>query len=317
MLEKIAAAITASGTVAILPHVSADGDALGSSFALALALSGIGKNAVVLLEEKVPLLYRFLPGINYAMIYEGSDMRYDIAVALDCGDIGRLGSRKQVLENAAATANIDHHTTNTGFAMLNYVDETASSTGEIIFILLRLMECKLDKNIATSLYTAISTDTGGFRYSNTTAQTHKVVADLLSLGVDAAEISRQVFDITSYEKVKLTGAAIQSLELFAEGRIAVMTLDNETIMNAGAAEEDSNGIINIARNIRGVEVAAMLRQLDNGEIRVNLRSNTYVDVSAVAERYSGGGHKRAAGFTAIGDPEQVKAGLIEELQKVL
>lgn len=317
MLEKIASAITASETVAILPHVSADGDALGSSLALALALSDRGKSISVLLEEKVPLIYAFLPGLNYATVYEACDMRYDMVLALDCGDIGRLGSRKQVFESATATANIDHHTTNTRFAMLNYVDDTASSTGEIIFALLGLMGCKLDQNIAASLYTAIATDTGGFRYSNTTAQTHKTVAVLLSLGVDAAAISRQVFDITSYEKVKLTGAAIQSLELVAEGRIAVMTLSNEAIRNTGAAEEDSDGIINIARNIRGVEVAAMLRQLDNGDIKVNLRSNTYVDVSAVAERYSGGGHKRAAGFTVIGNPEQVKAELLEDLQRVL
>lgn len=317
MLDKIADTIIASDTIAILPHVAADGDAIGSSFALALVLSCMGKKADVLLEEEVPLIYDFLPGINLSKVYVKSDTHYDLALALDCGDIGRLGSRKEVFDIAGHTVNIDHHTTNTRFAMQNYVNIASSSTGEIIYILLGKMDRKPDPDTAINLYVAISTDTGGFRYSNTTAETHLIASELVSQGVDVAEISRIVFDTTSYEKVKLTGAAIQSLELIEEGRVAVMALTNETIRNTGVREDDSDGIINIARNIRGVEVAAMLRQLDSGEIRVNLRSNTYVDVSAVAGRYSGGGHKRASGFTTTGDLEQVKIGLLNDLRKVL
>lgn len=317
MLDKIADTIMESDTIAILPHVFADGDALGSSFALALALSEMGKKAEVLLEEKVPLLYDFLPGRNLSFIYEKSEEQYDLALALDCGDMERLGGRKEVFVNASRTANIDHHNTNTGFAMLNHVDTTSSSTGEIIFSLLDRIGHKSGADVAVNLYVAISTDTGGFRYSNTTPGTHIIASKLISQGVDVAEISRIVFDTTSYEKVKLTGTAIHSLELIENGRIAVMTLTNEMISKTGAREEESEGIINIGRNIRGVEVAAMLREMGNGEIKVNLRSNLYVDVSAVAGRFSGGGHKRAAGFTTTGDIMRVKDALLDELRKEL
>lgn len=317
MLDRIADTIIASDTIAILPHVASDGDALGSSFALALVLSGMGKKVDVLLEEDVPLLYSFLPGKNLSKVHVKSDMHYALALALDCGDIERLGSRRDVFDSADHTVNIDHHNTNTKFAMQNYVDKASSSTGEIIYMLLGEMGQKPDTDVAVNLYIALSTDTGGFRYSNTSARTHLIASQLISQGVNVAEISRIVFDTASYEKVKLTGAAIQSIELVEDGRIAVMTLANETIRNTGAREEDSDGIINIARNIRGVEVAVMLRQLDSGEIKVNLRSNKYVDVSAVAGRYSGGGHKRAAGFTTAGDLEQIKTGLLEDFQKEL
>jgi len=317
MLDQIAATIMASDAIVILPHVFADGDALGSSFALALALTAMGKNADVLLEEKVPLLYDFLPGRHLSSICTKSEKQYDLALALDCGDMERLGGRKEVFDSAIRTANIDHHNTNTGFAMLNHVDTTSSSTGEIIFTLLGLMGHKAEADVAVNLYVAISTDTGGFRYSNTTPRTHMIASELVGQGLDVAELSRIVFDTASYEKVKLTGMAIQSLELIEDGRIAVMTLTNEMIGKTGAMEEDSDGIINIARNIRGVEAAVMLRELDNGEIKANLRSNKYVDVSAVAGRFSGGGHKRAAGFTTSGDILLVKAALLDELRKEL
>lgn len=317
MLDKIAETVIASDKIAILPHIAADGDALGSSFALALVLSGMGKKVDVLLEEEVSSIYGFLPGKSLSKVYSEGSIHYDLALALDSGDSERLGSRKEVFENANHTANIDHHNTNTKFAMQNYIDKAASSTGEIIYILLGKMGQKIDKDVAINLYVALSTDTGGFRYSNTSARTHLIASELISLGVDVAEISRIVFDTSSYEKVKLTGAAIQSIELVEEGRVAVMALTNETIRNTGAREDESDGIINIARNIRGVEVAIMLRQLDSGEIKVNLRSNNYVDVSAVASIYSGGGHKRAAGFTTTGDLEQLRTGLIQDIREEL
>ena len=317
MLDKIADTIMASDTIAILPHVFADGDALGSSFALALALAAMGKKADVLLEEEVPLLYDFLPGRHLSNIHVKSQKQYDLALALDCGDMERLGRRKEVFDRANRTVNIDHHNTNNGFAIQNHVDTASSSTGEIIFVLLGQMGHRTSPDIAVNLYVAISTDTGGFRYSNTTPLTHKIVSELISQGVEVAELSRTIFDTASYEKVKLTGAAIQSLALVENSRIAVMTLTNEMISSTGAREEDSEGIINIARNIRGVEAAVMLRELNNGDIKVNLRSNKYVDVSVIAGRYSGGGHKRAAGFTTTGDLTRVKVGLLDELRKEL
>ncbi|HEX2944584.1 MAG TPA: bifunctional oligoribonuclease/PAP phosphatase NrnA [Clostridia bacterium] len=331
MLDRIAEEIKASRCVAIIPHVTADGDALGSSFALALVLTGMGKKADVLLEESVPLVYRFLPGAEFSYVYaaepadveesngmrESGEKRYDLVMALDCGDIERLGSRRKVFDSCIKTVNIDHHQTNTGFARLNHTNTASSATGEIIYELTGALGLKPGKDAATSLYAAIATDTGGFRYSNTTPRTHEIAAELIKLGVDVADVSQRVFDITSYGKVKLMGAAIRNLELFEDGKLAIMAVTNEMIKNSAAREEDSDGIINVARNIRGVEAAAMLRQLDNGEIKVNLRSNNYIDVAVIASRHKGGGHKRAAGFTETGVLERVKENVINDLKDAL
>lgn len=317
MLNQIAMDIVASEHIALLPHISADGDALGSSFALALALSCMGKNVSVLLEEEIPYIYGFLPGNDLAVVYGKMTLHYDTVVAIDCGDAGRLGVRKEVFDSAKMTDNIDHHPTNTAFAVHNYLDTSSSATGEIVYRLLEILGQKIGKDIATCLYVAIATDTGCFRYSNTTPVTHMITAELIKTGVDVADVSQKVFDSTSYEKVKLTAEAIHSLELFENGKVAVMTMPNDLIRKTGAREEDCDGIINTARNIRGVEVAAMLRQSDHGDIKVNLRSNSFVDVSAIARKYTGGGHKRAAGFTTQGALDKTKKNLLKDIREVL
>jgi len=318
MLKKIAEAMAEAGSIAILPHMAADGDAIGSSLALAIGLSEAGKEVSVFLEEKVPHIYDFLPGLEMARVYDGVETKYDLAVALDCGDIERLGSRKPVFGKAAVTVNIDHHATNTGFAMLDYVDTSCAAVGEIIYELFGQMGADPGKDAAICLYTAIASDTGGFRYSNKTSRTHTIASELLEKGIDVADISRRIFDTVSPGKVRLIGEAVNSLELFEDGRIAVMSVSYEAMRRSGAADEDTDGIINIARNISGVEAAAMIREMENGDIRVNLRSNSYVDVSAVASKYSGGGHMRAAGFTARNsDLETVREMLLEDLRGML
>jgi phosphoesterase RecJ-like protein len=318
MLEKIANLIKSADKIAIVPHIAADGDAIGSSLALAIELTAMGKDASVLLEERIPQLYEFLPGTDLAHVYPEGEKAFDLVIALDCGDMERLGRRKGIFENASVTVNIDHHQTNQGFAAYDLVDPMSAATGEIIYRLFEAMGTDPGKEAATCLYTAISTDTGSFRYSNTVPMTHLICAELLKKGIDVADISKRVFDTMSYGKVRLTGEAINSLELCFGGKAAVMTLTEEAIRRSGAAEEDSDGIINTARNIRGVEVAAMLRQLPNGDIKVNLRSNYTADVSQLAARHSGGGHKRAAGFTVCGgDIEKVKEMLLKDLEGML
>ena len=316
-INKIADAIAAAEHIAILPHVAADGDALGSTLALALALNEAGKKVSVFLEEDIPYIYSFLPGSRLAAVYKEMVGHYDIVVAVDCGDIGRLGKRKEIFDSTSVTANIDHHPTNTGFAVHNFLDTSASASAEIIYKLLKILGIKTGLEIATCLYVGIVTDTGCFRYSNTTPLTHMIAAELIQAGVLVADVSEKVLDSSSYEKVKLTGEAIHTLELFENGKIAMMTVPNEMIRKTGAKEEDFDGIINTARNIRGVEVAAMLREWDIGDIKVNLRSNSTFDVAAIASIYSGGGHKKAAGYTISGSLEQAKNNLLEDLRKAL
>ena len=318
MLTKIADLLKGTQKAAILPHIAADGDALGSSLALAIELTALGKEVSVILEESIPQIYEFLPGIELAQVYPEGEKDYDLVIALDCGDIERLGARRKIFDNARVTVNMDHHRTNKGFAHIDLVDLMSAATGEIIYRLLVKMGVDPGKDAAICLYTAISTDTGSFRYSNTSPMTHRICAELLEKDIDIADISKRVFDTASYGKVRLTGEAIDSLELYFDGKAAVMTLTEEAIKRSGAAEEDSDGIINIARNIRGVEVAAMLRQMGNGDIKVNLRSNNYADVASLAAKHSGGGHKRAAGFTASGaELREVKKKLLDDIKEML
>lgn len=314
MDKKIIKLIEGAGSVAIFPHVSADGDAIGSSLALGLALIKSGKKAVVYIEEKIPEIYTFLPGIELACFYDEKFEDMDLNMALDTGDVDRLASRKDAFFKAPCTINIDHHITNTKFGHLNYVDWASASTGEIIYNLLCGLKLEIDKDIATCLYTAIATDTGGFKYQNTTADTHKITAKLLEAGIDVGDLSQRIFDNTTFEKLKLTEKAIGLLELHENKKLAVVALSLEDIRSAGAKDEDCDGIVNIGRSIEGVEVSLLIKEKGKNEVRVNLRSKVSVDVSEIAAKFGGGGHKRAAGCTVSGTVQEVKAQLIEEVK---
>jgi len=317
LLDEIVSVLKRAGTIAILPHVMADGDALGSSVALAMALDRLKKKVAVYLEEDVPHIYGFLEGLHLTGIYAGNPGYFDVAVALDAGDLERLGGRAEVFRNAGTTVNIDHHNTNSEFAFFNLVRTSSAAVGEIIYQMVKMMGLEIDRNMAECLYVAISTDTGGFRFSNTTALTHRIASDLINSGIDIAEISRRIFDTVPLRKVKLMGEAIKSLELFENGSIAVLTVTDDMMERSGAKEEDCDGIVNIGRNIECVEVAAMFREKKNGSIKVNLRSKCCVDVAEIAWLYKGGGHKRAAGCTVEGDIGEIKKQVLEDIRKAL
>lgn len=326
--NEIPSVLRGKDKISILPHVSVDGDGLGSSLALALALGKLGKKVRIYLEEKVPLLFEFLPGLNLIEVYDKNseainedtqeDKLYsEVTVAIDTGDEGRLGNRLEIFKGSEVTINIDHHATNSMFAQYNHVQINSSSVGELIYELIKELDIEIDMDISACLYVAILTDTGGFRYSNTTSKTHLIVSDLINKGIDISDISKRIFSTNSYEKIKLMGLAISAIELFENGKIAITTITDDIIKTSGSKDDDSEGLVDIGRSIRGVEVSALLRELDDGIIKVNLRSNTYVDVSEIAAGFSGGGHKRAAGCKISGRSEDVKQKLIDEIRTKL
>lgn len=317
ILDKIISQIKQSSNIAILPHVSADGDSIGSSTALALAIEKMGGKAVVYLEEEVPYTLSFVPGKHFTKVYDGTSDDHDLAIALDTGDLDRLGKRVEIFKKCAQTVNIDHHPTNTMFAGENYVHTGAAAVSEIIYQMIKIAGLDLDKDIATSLYVALVTDTGGFRYSNTTCITHQIAGDLINNGADVAFVSQQVFENSSLGKIRLTGKAIESLEVLEGGKLSVVAVTDEMLRECGAKEEDCEGIVNIGRSVRGVEVSVMLRYKDEGLVKVNLRSKEYLDVSAIAAKFTGGGHKRAAGCTVKGTLDQVKDDIIREIRTAL
>lgn len=316
-IETIIQEISKAHKIAIMPHISVDGDGLGSSLALAKALTKVGKSADIFIEDEIPGIYSFLPGTSEIKRYVYSNYKYDLTIALDSGDIQRLGNRVDIFKDSQVTINIDHHITNTGFAEYNLVDANASSTGEMMFRLITMMNIAIDRDMAQCIYTAIAADTGGFRYSNTTPYTHEAASHLLGYDIDVADISRRIFETSSFERVKLTGIAIQAIQLHHDGKVALVIIDKQMIKNAGARDEDCEGIVNVGRSIKGVEVSVVLRQINDNDVKVNFRSNEYADVASISRMYGGGGHKRAAGCITKGPLLKLKDNLLEDLKDIL
>jgi len=296
-MNEIVEQIQKASKIAILPHVDPDGDCLGSSFAVSLALQKTGKKVQVILENDRPEMFHFLPGsyINYEAAEANDD--YDTVICLDSGDLKRLGKRYVIFEKGSVTVNIDHHATNTRYAQYNYVDVNAAATGEIVYQFIHQLRIPICHDIATNLYVAISTDTGGFKYSNTTAKTHAVIAELMETGIPIADINRKIFDTMSLVKLKLTAAAIERIQFYHEGLICVIVLPNDLLCDLGVTEDDTEGLTGLAKSVQGVEVGVLIKEKEPGVIKVSFRSNEYIDVANIAASLGGGGHKRASGCT--------------------
>lgn len=311
-LQAIADYLKNRESVVVLPHINADGDALGASLALALALKALGRQADVVIEEEVPSTLDFLPGQDLIVRNPGDS--YDAAISIDNGDIARLGNRQKLYQDAKIRLSIDHHATNHVEADVSYVDVKASATGEIIYDLITgYLGAPLTKDIALCLYTALITDTGGFRFTNTTARTLEIGADLLKTGIDFTNAVKKVFDTISFAKLYLMKQTMNSLRLLLNGALAVSHLRFEDLSHFNAKSDDSEGLVNIGRNLEGVEVSLFLREEKPGNFKGSLRSNEYVDVSGIAEKFGGGGHRRAAGFNIDGELEVVTKAVVDEI----
>ena len=271
-LLKVAEQLLKARDIVILPHLNADGD--------------------------------FLPGVT--LIKEHLQKQYDVALNIDNGDIGRLGTREHYYHHARIKLSIDHHTTNSVAGDYTYVDTNASATGEIIYdFILNYLKGSLNKDMALCLYTAIVTDTGGFRYTNTTPRTLEIGAELLRFGIDFYYVNKKVFDIISKTKLALIKQTVNSMRVLEDGKFAVSYLTYEDLHNLFAKGDDFEGLVNYGRNLEGVEVSAFLREEPKGHFKASLRSNDYVDVACIAARFNGGGHIRAAGFNIDGELEEV------------
>lgn len=316
MKDELLNLLKKANNVAIFPHISPDGDCFGACTAFYRIAKKLGKNATVYIEENsISETFAFLfdeVNVCCGECGENEIKKYDLAVALDCGDIERLGSRRNIFCSSTITVNLDHHITNTKFAMYNFVLENASSTCEILYDFIKNSDLEIDKQTAQSLYTGICTDTGGFRYSNTAPKVHRAAADLITFGLDVASISRRIFEMVSMQRLRLQALAILSLELYDDGRLAVITIDEKMINEANAAEEDSEGFVNIARSVKGVECAIALRQTHDGKVKASLRSNGIVDVSLFAGKYGGGGHAKASGFIIEANIRDIKSSIVED-----
>ncbi|WP_349687898.1 bifunctional oligoribonuclease/PAP phosphatase NrnA [Acidaminococcus sp. DS4831] len=297
-------------SLVLVSHVGPDGDTLGSTLGLARALKLAGKRVRLLVDDILPAVYQFLPGLEaYEQPKAGEKIPCDLTVVVDASSKDRMGEAEKCL--SAPILNIDHHVSNTRYADYLLLDEKAAATGEIMYLMLEANRVPVDQELATDLYTAIVTDCGYFKYANTTPRCLRVAADLLERGVRPDEISDQL-ELKARNSVELLAKVLPSLHFYAGGRIATLevpfALYDKTI--------STESFIYHPRYIAGVDVAVLFKQVEPKSTRVSMRSKQ-VDVSKVAVAFNGGGHPKAAGCT-IGLPlEEAKKALLEALEKAL
>lgn len=281
--------------VGIISHKSPDGDNLGSLEAMWGFLKGMNKKVVYVSNDDVPADFIFLLSTKERVDIDNIDEPLPLLIVLDSSDAHRLGSEGEVLfQKAAYTVNIDHHKSNDGYADLNCVMPKATSTGEVLFRVFKAMDIKLTPDMATGLYTAMSTDTGSFQYDSVNGDTHRIIAALYDAGCDHNIVVRSVYQSMSKEKLALHARVLSNLKFMADGKVALAICRLEDMESTGAAKDATEGIVEQARNIDGVEMAIFLKEKAD-EVKLSFRSKSYLDCTEFAAAFGGGGHIRAAG----------------------
>ncbi len=313
-MKKIIQQLKSSSRVLLASHANPDGDAIGSLLATGVALEKVGCEVVLFNESAIPAVYRFLPSVGRIRKHITAPQRFDTAVVLDCGDLSRVGSAADAIAGIPVVINIDHHATNTRFGTHQLVDVDACATSEIIYRLIQAMDLDMDKAIATAIYTGILTDTGSFRFSNTNREAFAICEAMVAMGVNPSTVAQHVYGTYSLGRIKLLNLALDSIEISQNGQLSIMTVTREMLADTGTQPEDADGLINYARRIQDVKVAALIHELENGNgasgdhkrFHVSLRSDGSVDVSRIASGFGGGGHAGAAGFSAESSLAELK-----------
>lgn len=288
----------------ISSHINPDGDSVSSQLAFYSFLSELGKKAYIFDSDLMPLHYKFLPYANaYQTELDNQSLNnVEVAIILDCGNLNRIGNR--ILEKIGPECiiiNIDHHSSNDYFGKYNLVDVNASATSEIIFGFIRKSGLRISYERAVCLYTGIVMDTGCFKFANTNAKSHRIVAQLIKEGVKPERISELIYDIIPYQKAKLFGKVLDTLQISSDGKIAYVSITNEMYKQTKSEVADTEGFIDYVRSLDGIEVALLFRETDSDNIKVSLRSKKRdhdrqpINVDQIAKEFDGGGHQVAAG----------------------
>lgn len=305
--------ISKTKEIYIASHVNPDGDNIGSILGLTHALKKLDKRVHIIKTDDIPADYLFLPGTELIKHYDLDEL--DLMIVLDCGDADRLGEFKNLLSKAKNTINIDHHVSNTNFCDYNLVDDKAAATAEIVYKLITSMGIELDKNIATCLYTGISTDTGSFMYDSVSDKTHEIVAELIRAGIDKTNITINLYQNRSMTRTNLFIDSFSTLNTFDSDRIATVKVTQNMLEKANAKMEDAEGIISFIRDIDSVEVAVLLKEFKENEIKIGLRSKKFIDVAEICAAFNGGGHIRAAGCTIYDNIENAEKLITDKIMK--
>jgi len=314
-MDQINHHLTNSRQVLLATHVNPDGDAIGSLLALGVSLDRLGKTVTLYCDSPIPAVYRFLPEVARITADLTRAPAFDTAVVLDCGDLGRVGRAAPIVRTTPVILNIDHHITNTGFGHAQLLNTEACATAEIVYGLIQNLGVTIDTTIATAIYTGIFTDTGSFRFNNTDESAFAICNEMVHRGVDPALVARHLYGTYSLGRIKLLNLALDSIEIAAGGHLSLMTLSRAMLAETCTHPEDVDGLINYAKRIERVRMAALIQELESettpgGLWHVSLRSDGSVDVSAIASVFGGGGHPGAAGFNITAPLPAVKERLI-------
>lgn len=323
-MDQIINQLLSSNHVLLASHTDPDGDAVGSLIAMGLALNAAGKKITLYNESSIPAIYRFLPSVERIIRHISTTNLFDMAVILDCGNLQRIGTAASMVNEIPVIINIDHHVSNNRFGDFQLLDTTACSTTEIIYRLIKNMAITINKAIAISIYTGILTDTGSFRFSNTNRAAFAICEEMIEKGVNPSEVAQHVYGRYSLGRIKLLNLALNSIEIFHNGKLSIMTITQDMLDETGTQPEDVDGLIHYARRIEDVKLTALIQEKKNGKhnskgprrFHVSLRSDGTIDVAAIATSFGGGGHTGAAGFgveATLSDIKSEIASLAEKL----
>lgn len=314
-LDEIFKEVKEAETIVILTHESPDGDAVGSSLAMKLILEKLDKQADVIIPE-YSRMFNFLP-VADKIKRESEIKNYDLAISLDCADLKRL-TPNEYFKNANKTIVIDHHGSNNMYGDLNYVNPVSPACCEVLAGMLEYFQIDITKEIGTCLMTGIITDTGGFRHSGVNPETFEFTAELIRKGVNIPDIYKRTLRTKTKANFLLTKKVIERMEILEDGKVTFTYITKQDEEAVGAEPGDHEGLVDIGRDIEGVEVSIFIRQKENeNAYKISLRSGNYVNVSDVCLMFGGGGHPRAAGALIQGNVEQVKEKVLKEVRKAL
>lgn len=314
-MNRIIQQLKNSKRILLATHIHPDGDAIGSLLSMGLALEEIKKKVQLYNKSVLPAVYNFLPSIHRIKNNPGKLEEYDTAVILDCSDLQRVGDAAEAISRIPVIINIDHHVTNSRFGKYQLIDPKAASTTVLIYRLITAMGIPITTAMAYAIYTGIMADTGSFRFSNTNSEAFQVCHEMVDHGADAHKVAHHVYETISLKRVKLLNMLFDTIEISENGKLSIMTLTQNMLHATGTSIIDVDGLINYARRIENVRVAALLcertssrllRPRNGSSFHVSLRSDGSVDVANLAAVFGGGGHRNAAGFDVQGPLPEVK-----------
>jgi len=320
-LNEVCANLKKYNNFLITVHTSPEGDALGSELGFYNLIKKLGKRGTMINEDKLPYGYDFLPGNQLIRLLSKSskNVDFDCFVVLDCADLKRTGDVYKLNKDNKPVLNIDHHISNRNFGDVNWVEPNASSCSEMVYKLYKKLHLSIDKDIAVALYTGIMTDTGSFRYSNTSSDTLKVASELLKFEVDVAQVYRATYENIPPADAKLLLQLLPKIEFHCQGRVAGFQIRKELFKDGKPSVDLADLALSFGRAIKGVEVVVLFKENlgEKNEVRVNLRSQGKVDVNKIAAFFGGGGHKSAAGCTLTGQIKKVAKKVIAKIRQSL